>query len=253
MNKLLEFVEREGLVHESHVSDLSALSAKKVVRLYESLYSLVQENQYSDLPEGMGFDPFRFLASASFRGDYTSTKKWARDVIDLTQAAATAAIRDLAREFSTVFQHLIPIGQELPLRKLLRIRGEQRDAFMRYRAAIYRILREVLQKKRQVDRRDADEIYRTWIEPELRAMRSNLEGERRKQWNRLKLGATAIGAAVAIGAFGSVLPGAAQLGTSFAAGGVGAHLLGQAAESSCSHGHALSQNNDFYFLLRLCE
>jgi len=108
-----------------------------------------------------------------------------------------------------------------------------------------RILNEVAQKKKRIGKREVRELFREQIEPELAIMRSELYQERRRQLRRIVGGIGALAASVALGAFGKIAP--------LAAGGIGAALLGKAAQSTCEHGASVKEKNDFYFLLRLTQ
>jgi hypothetical protein len=141
--------------------------------------------------------------------------------------------------------HTLPLLGDLPLGKLLKIRREERDSFVRYRLAVGRILNEVAKKKKSISKREVRELFREQIEPELAKMRSELSQERKRQVRRIVGGIGAMAASVALGAFGKILP--------LAAGGIGAALLGKAAQSTCEHGASLEERNDFYFLLRLTQ
>jgi len=141
--------------------------------------------------------------------------------------------------------HVLPLLDGLSLGRLLKIRREERDSFARYRLAMRRILNEVAQKKKRIGKREVRELFREQIEPELAIMRSELYQERRRQLRRIVGGIGALAASVALGAFGKIAP--------LAAGGIGAALLGKAAQSTCEHGASVKEKNDFYFLLRLTQ
>ena len=127
----------------------------------------------------------------------------------------------------------------------MKIRREERDSFTRYRLAVGRILNEVAKKKERIGKREIRDLFQEQIEPELAKMRSELYQERRRQFRRIVGGVGAMAASLALGAFGKIAP--------LAAGGIGAALLGRAAQSTCEHGSSLKEKNDFYFLLRLTQ
>jgi hypothetical protein len=149
--------------------------------------------------------------------------------------------------------HLLPLSGDLPIATLLRIRREERDAFIRYRSAIQLLFAEMMSKGRRVSKRDAQELYKEKIEPELLRIRSDLKQERRRQSKRVIGGAAALAASVAMGAFGGGAPILIKAAAVAASAMVGGRLLSKAAEEACEHGANLRQKNDFYFLLRVAQ
>jgi len=149
--------------------------------------------------------------------------------------------------------HSLPLLGDLSIATLLRIRREERDSFLRYRSAVELILTDIINKKKRVGKREMQELFRERIEPQLLRMKSELHQEGRRQRRRILGGIGTLAATVALGAFGGVLPLLAK-GAAVAAGSmVGGRLLSKAAEATCEHGATLKEQNDFYFLLRLCQ
>jgi hypothetical protein len=161
---------------------------------------------------------------------------------DENLAATTSAMRYLA--------HSVPILGDLSIATVLRIRREERDSFESYRRAITRIASDVLGRARKLSRKEAQEMFKASIEPELTRLRNEIRYERRRQTKRVAGGLATLAAGIAIGAFGGlpVAIGAAVKTISAVAGG---RLLGKAGEVACEHGANLRQQNDLYFLLRL--
>jgi hypothetical protein len=96
---------------------------------------------------------------------------------DQELAASSAAL-------NAYLSHSLPLLGDLSIAKLLKIRREERDSFIRYRLALQRIMVEVSQKKKRVSKREVRELFRDKIEPELSKMRSELYQERRRQVRR---------------------------------------------------------------------
>ena len=105
--------------------------------------------------------------------------------------------------------------------------------------------------KNRVSKKEAREMFRTAIEPELRKMRREMVAYRKSQGRRLLAGIASVAAGVAIGAY-SGLPPLVSVPLVGAASVVGT-LLSKAAESACEHGPETKQKNDLYFLLRLTQ
>jgi hypothetical protein len=150
------------------------------------------------------------------------------------------------QSFTAYTTHFLPLLGDLPVSTLLRIRKEERDSFARYRLAITRLLKSVVEKKKRIGKREVQDLFKDQIEPELLRMKSELRQEQGRQTKRIAGGLAALGASVGLGAFG-MLPLAA------ASAAVAAPLLGSAAKSTCEHGSYLKEKNDFYFLLRLVQ
>jgi hypothetical protein len=72
MHKAIEVLEESAFVSETHLLGIDALDAKKAIRVYETLYAAVhQEQNRIAVPEPTTVDPFTFLASASMRAEST--------------------------------------------------------------------------------------------------------------------------------------------------------------------------------------
>jgi len=156
--------------------------------------------------------------------------------------ATTSAIQYLT--------HSVPILGDLSIATLVRIRREERDSFESYRRAITQITSDVLHRKRRLSKREAQQMLKASIEPELIRLRREIHHERRRQTKRIVSGLATMAAGIAIGVFGGLADaiGRALIGAGVVAGG---RLLGKAGEVACEHGANLRQQNDLYFLLRL--
>ncbi len=148
--------------------------------------------------------------------------------------------------------HSVPILADLPIAGVLKIRRQERDSFEAYRKAITTITSDVLSRKTRLSKKEAQEILKAKIEPELSRLKMEMRSERRRQTNRIAGGLAALAAGIGIGAFGGlpIVVGGALAGAAAVAGG---RLLAKAAEEACEHGVNLRQQNDFYFLLKLLK
>jgi hypothetical protein len=149
-------------------------------------------------------------------------------------------------------EHSVPVLADLPVATILRIRKEERDSFEAYRGAIGTISANIMAAKNRVTKKEAREMFRTAIEPELRKMNREIVAYRKTQRRRVLAGVASVVAGVAIGAY-SGLPPLVSVPLVGAASFVGTRLLGKAAESACEHGPETKQKNDLYFLLKLTQ
>jgi hypothetical protein len=159
-------------------------------------------------------------------------------------AASTAAMQMLA--------HAVPILADVPIATVMRIRRQERDSFESYRIAVTKIAREVLQRKSRLSRKEAQDMLKALIEPEILSLRKEIRSERKRQTHRIFGGLASLAAGIAIGAFGG-LPIAVTGASVGTAALVGGRLLAKAAEEACEHGTNLRQQNDLYFVVRLMQ
>jgi hypothetical protein len=179
----------------------------------------------------------RFLSDIPGETDFLD---WLTD--DEQMTAKTLALREL--------EHCVPVLAELPIATILRVRKEERESFEAYREAVTRISAGILSATNRVAKKEAREMFRTAIEPELRKMNREMVAFRKRQGRRVLGGIVSAAAAVAIGAY-SGLPPLLSVPLVGAASIVGTRLLSKAAESACEHGPETKQKSDLYFLLRL--
>ena len=71
MKPIFDFLEQQGIVSDEDAYKVSLLRADQLERLYRELYSLIFREQYDSATSREGMDPFRYVASASMRGDST--------------------------------------------------------------------------------------------------------------------------------------------------------------------------------------
>lgn len=167
-----------------------------------------------------------------------------------TQDEELAATSSAMNNF---LKHTLPLLGDLSIATLLKIRREERDSFARYREALDRVLKDMATRKKHLGKREAREMYKELIEPELLGMKSELYQERKRQVRRVVGGMGTLAATVALGMFGGIVPLVVKGSLAAAGAMVGGRLLSKAAEAQCEHGATLKEKNDFYFLLRLTQ
>ncbi len=150
-------------------------------------------------------------------------------------------------------EHTVPVLADLPVATILRVRKEERDSFEAYREAIGKISATMMAENNRVSKKEAREMFRTAIEPELRRMNKEMVAYRKTQRRRVLAGVASVVAGVGIGAYSGLPPLVSDPLVGAAASIVGTRLLSKAAESACEHGPETKQKNDLYFLLRLTQ
>jgi hypothetical protein len=181
----------------------------------------------------------RFLSD--MRGE-TEFLEWMNHDEDMT--AKTLALREL--------DHSVPLLLDLPFATILRIRRQEKDAFDSYRETVASISADILQAKKRVSQKQAREMFRDAIEPELRRMKREIKTYQKVRLREMVGGIAAIAAGVLIGAYAG-LPPLAAAPVAAAGSLVGGRLLAKSAENACEHGPDFKQKNDLYFLLKLTE
>jgi hypothetical protein len=179
----------------------------------------------------------RFLSD--MRGE-TDFLEWINHDEDMT--AKSIALNEL--------QHSVPLLGELPVATILRIRKSEKDAFESYQNAVTKMSADILGASSNVSKKQARQMFRDAIEPELNKMKKELATHRTVTGRKALAGAAAI-ALVALGAYAGLPPLAVPLAQAGAL--VGGTLLYKAADAACEHGPEFQQKNDLYFLLKLTE
>jgi hypothetical protein len=129
----------------------------------------------------------------------------------------------------------------------VQLRSKEPEAFARYREALTRIIDEFLRDHKHLTKKDAEEIFRDYIDAEVRKIRELIMSKRKSAAKQFLAGVAGLVASVAIGAFGLPVP--PPVATTVQAGG--ALLLSNAAKECLAHSE--ERTNDFYFLLRLTQ
>jgi len=138
----------------------------------------------------------------------------------------------------------------VPIDVIVKLRKEEPDVFLQYRAAIAKIVRECGKEKTQLSEKDARDISRDILEPELARLRIQANTIRRAGLRKAAVKTAASFVAVGLGLYGSLLP--SELAELFKlTGGVG--LLSQIGESLglIEKTPGEIKNQDLYFLLKL--
>lgn len=144
--------------------------------------------------------------------------------------------------------HHIPLLECVPISKVIKLRNSYRDAFVLYRGAIDKIVEDHLQGGGELSESAAREIRADVLEPRLAKLRIEAAVYTRAQRNRTIVKAGSVGALLALGIVGGVLPaGWSDLFRAIGAFSVARDIIETAAES----GQATAvQTNELYFLLR---
>jgi hypothetical protein len=149
--------------------------------------------------------------------------------------------------------HRLPILRELPITTLLRLRADEGDAFLLYRAALEKAASESFGTHSTISQQDADELYNSILCPELIRLRAKLKAAQRQKGAAalLKTGVTAA-VTVAVGAFSGLLP--VKL-AEWAGTVAGINVVRDVIETAFSVQTTDPEvrNHDFYFLLRASE
>jgi len=147
--------------------------------------------------------------------------------------------------------HSVPILSELPTANALRIRKEEPDAFLRYRAALGRILMEYTGAERTIGPSEAKEIYADVLLPEILRLRLQAKNYRRSKLSATIKKCTFSAMVVTMGFFGG-LP--VQVAAALKAAGA-TNLLRDLHDAVGETAKAKSdiKNESLYFLVRVLD
>jgi hypothetical protein len=230
-----EWLPKTGRFDKNGIIEIRGPHKKHIVT---KLFEDIADNMTFYLAYGLKRKA-RFLSD--MRGE-TEFLEWINHDEDMT--AKTLALREL--------QHSVPVLEDLSFATILRIRKQEKDAFESYREAVANISANILASKKNVSKKQACEMFRDAIEPELRTMKKEIKTYQKVRRTQIVSGVAAIAASVLIGAYAG-LPPLAAVPTVTAGSLVGGRLLAKAAEAACEHGPEFRQKHDLYFLLKLTE
>ncbi|HWZ99516.1 MAG TPA: hypothetical protein VN025_17295 [Candidatus Dormibacteraeota bacterium] len=147
--------------------------------------------------------------------------------------------------------HSVPMLDELPIATAVRIRKEDPESFLRYRAAIGKVFSDYVESKKFVNPREAKGIYTDILLPEVLRLKAQVKSLRKSNIKEAAKKLTFSAAVVTIGLIGG-LP--AQIAAALKVAGTtnllrDAHDIFSRADKSSSD----VKNENFYFLLRLLE
>lgn len=146
--------------------------------------------------------------------------------------------------------HSVPLLSDVPISRAIEFRNKEPEAFVRYRAAIARIVKEFSRDRQEVSAKNARDIYGDMLEPELAKLRAQAKSIRRIGTKKAVAKVVASFVAVGLGVYSGLLP--SDLAALFkVAGGVG--LLTQIGEAAglVERNPEEIKNHDLYFLLKL--
>lgn len=182
------------------------------------------------------------------------------DATYLTDLRGEARVLELLRKtddseaqnaiFAKHLLHSVPLLNEVPIHTVIKLRQEEPEAFLRYRAAIARIIREFSREKEKLTEKEAKSISGDVLQPELARLRIQASAIRRAGVRKAVAKAAASFAAVGLGVYGGLLP-SDLAGLLKVAGGVG--LLSQIGEAIglIERNPQEIKNHELYFLLKL--
>ncbi len=148
--------------------------------------------------------------------------------------------------------HEVPLLADIPMRTVLRVRSEEPEAFLQYRAAMDSIVSGYIKRRRVVGRKEAREIYSDILRPEILRLDSQAKAIRRATIRKATAKAVVAAGVVGLGIFGGFLP--TQMAEIIKAVG-GVSLLRELGEAfaAVEKNPAEIKNSNFYFLLRLAQ
>jgi len=157
----------------------------------------------------------------------------------------------LAAQTSTLcaqLAHRIPLLGEIPLETIVRIRKEDHDVFLSYRAAIQKIIKDHLAAGKGVGEVEARDLFSDILEPEIARLNLKAKSERGSLLKKSGAKFAATFAAVALGVHTGIVP--TQMAAIVGAIG-GFSALGNIAEALASLKSSSVRNDNLFFLLRL--
>jgi hypothetical protein len=208
-----------------------------------------KQHMLSQVFEGIAHNMTFYLAygaqrNTRFLSDMYGETEFLEWLTEDDQLSATSvALREL--------HHCVPLLNDLPIATILRIRKEEHESFENYRETVTTISSEILGDNHRLTKKQAREMFRTAIEPELRKMNKEMVAYRETQRNRVVGGVTMLVAGVVLGAYAG-LPPMASIPLAGATVGAAVRVLGKAAEAACEHVPE-TKKKDLYFLLKLKE
>jgi hypothetical protein len=155
------------------------------------------------------------------------------------------ADRSNAARFAASLAHSVPLFSEASISDVLKLRTEESDAFVRYRATLNKIVRDSSSDRYLSDSEFRD-LYADELRPRIAELNETARLSRRNRLRRAAVKSVATALAVSLGAISGLLP--SEYKALFAAaGGIG--VLRDVLEVLGSPNELRSHN--LYFLLRL--
>src|SRR5260370_20765647 len=146
---------------------------------------------------------FYFAYGLKRRARFLSDMRGETDFLDwmTSDDEEMTAKTDLLREL----QHTVPVLGELPIATILRIRKQEKDAFEAYRDAVTKMSSNILDDK-NVSQKEARQILRDAIEPELRRTNRDLRTYRKVRPSQSIGTGISMAAGVVLGAYPRFAP-----------------------------------------------
>jgi hypothetical protein len=161
---------------------------------------------------------------------------------------------DLGRGVQTLLSLLkqeLPLLSELPLRRVLSIRRNERDVFLLYRNALSGVVKQYLKPGNELTEAASREIFTDSILPQLLKLKVDASARRRSARRRSMTKVMAPFAAVGLGMIAGLIP--AEMKEIFKAGGVAAATQLADLLTSLEKNPAEVHSHNFYFLFRLSQ
>lgn len=148
--------------------------------------------------------------------------------------------------------HRVPLFAEVPTAAILRLREEEPEAFNLYRSTMGSIVRDYVKTKKLAKRREAEDLYRDVLKPEISRLEAKSREYRRNARRSAARDAVLGVAAISLGIFGSAH--LAQMAPAIEILGAGKLVKSatDAVSSMQKDGGGLKAEN-LYFLLRLAR
>ena len=121
----------------------------------------------------------RFLSDMPGETDFL---EWIGDEATIAKSKALRGIR----------ARCSPVLADLPVATILRLRKQERDAFEAYRKAIEAISANIMSAEGRIFEKEAREMFRAAIEPELHRMQREMTSYRKSQGRRVMSGVASI-------------------------------------------------------------
>ena len=101
---------------------------------------------------------------------------------------------------------IVPFAEDVPIRKLLKLRSREREAFTRFRAALEKAVNEAHSEKQSFSIESARSIYSDIISPELSKLEQKVKEAKRDLVKHPLASAVGVMAALGIGLYTGMVP-----------------------------------------------
>lgn len=157
-----------------------------------------------------------------------------------------------AARFAASLAHTLPLVADLPLETVLKVRAQESDAFVRYRATINKLVRERAKTDKRLTDAELRDLFQDELRPRIAELTESARVASTSSKKRAMFKAGSVGLAVSLGVLSGLLPSEYKAAL-LAAGGT--KLFGDLIEALLATGGTSTElrNNNLYFLLRLLQ